>query len=129
MIYQALYRKYRPKTFDDVCGQEIVTTTLSVSTVTTTVTTATDQKTSQFDIGDVNNDGQINAVDASSVLSYYAMISTNKDGGYTEEQKLAADVNNDGQINAVDASCILSYYAYVSTTKEDIMSISDFLKK
>ena len=28
MIYQALYRKYRPKTFDDVCGQEIVTTTL-----------------------------------------------------------------------------------------------------
>ena len=28
MIYQALYRKYRPKTFNDVCGQEIVTTTL-----------------------------------------------------------------------------------------------------
>ena len=28
MIYQALYRKYRPKTFDDVCGQEIITTTL-----------------------------------------------------------------------------------------------------
>lgn len=28
MIYQALYRKYRPKTFNDVCGQEIITTTL-----------------------------------------------------------------------------------------------------
>ena len=80
-------------------------------------------------LGDVNNDGLINAVDASSVLSYYAMISTNKDGGFTEAQKNAADVNHDGLINAVDASCILSYYAYISTTKEDIKSIEEFLKK
>jgi len=28
MIYQALYRKYRPKTFDEVCGQQIITKTL-----------------------------------------------------------------------------------------------------
>lgn len=28
MKYQALYRKYRPKTFDDVCGQQIVVQTL-----------------------------------------------------------------------------------------------------
>ena len=28
MLYQALYRKYRPKTFDDVCGQKIVVQTL-----------------------------------------------------------------------------------------------------
>ena len=28
MIYQALYRKYRPKTFDEVCGQTIVVQTL-----------------------------------------------------------------------------------------------------
>ena len=27
-IYQALYRKYRPRTFDDVCGQEHITETL-----------------------------------------------------------------------------------------------------
>lgn len=31
MAYQALYRKYRPKTFNDVCGQEIVVTTLKNS--------------------------------------------------------------------------------------------------
>ena len=104
-------------------------TTTSKTTTTSTTTTAPVQSQPKYPLGDVNNDGQINAVDASSVLSYYAMISTNKDGGYTEEQKLAADVNHDGLINAVDASCILSYYAYLSTTKEDIMSISDFLKK
>ena len=80
-------------------------------------------------LGDVNNDGQINAVDASSVLSYYAMISTNKDGGFDDAQKSAADVNNDGQINAVDASCILSYYAYVSTSKEEILTLESYLKK
>lgn len=28
MLYQALYRKYRPKTFNDVCGQKIVVQTL-----------------------------------------------------------------------------------------------------
>ena len=28
MAYQALYRKYRPQTFSDVCGQEHITTTL-----------------------------------------------------------------------------------------------------
>ncbi len=50
----------------------------------------------------------------------YARISTNQEGGYNEEQMLAADVNHDGMINAVDASNILAYYAYASTTKEDI---------
>ena len=28
MLYQALYRKYRPKTFDEVCGQKVVVKTL-----------------------------------------------------------------------------------------------------
>ena len=79
--------------------------------------------------GDVNGDGNINAVDASTVLAYYAMISTNKDGGFSNAQKAAADVNHDGLINAVDASCILSYYAYVSTTKEEILSLEEYLKK
>ncbi|MCR4889972.1 MAG: leucine-rich repeat protein [Ruminococcus sp.] len=78
--------------------------------------------------GDVNNDGQINSIDASSVLAYYTKVSTNQDGGYSEEQKAAADVNGDGQINAVDASNILSYYAYVSTTKESVISLEEYLK-
>ncbi|WP_294442161.1 dockerin type I domain-containing protein [Ruminococcus flavefaciens] len=80
-------------------------------------------------LGDVNNDGNINAVDASSVLAYYAMISTNKDGDFDENQKAAADVDHDGKINAVDASNILSYYAYVSTTKEEVVPMEQFMKK
>ena len=81
-------------------------------------------------LGDVNNDGNINAVDASTVLSYYAMISTNKDGGFDDAQKAAADVNHDSLINAVDASCILSYYAYTSTTKDTPKkTLEEFLKE
>ncbi len=80
-------------------------------------------------LGDVNADGYINAVDASSVLAYYARISTNQIGEYTEDQKLSADVNHDKMINAVDASNILAYYAYISTTKEDIMSMEEYMKK
>ena len=82
-----------------------------------------------FKLGDINSDEQINSVDASSVLAYYARISTNQEGGYDEKQILAADVNNDGSINSVDASKILAYYAYVSTTKEEILSIEEYLKK
>ena len=104
-------------------------TTTSTKTTTTAVTTAPPVPHSDYKLGDVNNDGLINAVDASAVLAYYAMISTNQNGGYDEEQKLAADVNHDGLINAVDASNILSYYAYVSTTKETPMSMEEYMKK
>ncbi|WP_024860732.1 NPCBM/NEW2 domain-containing protein [Ruminococcus flavefaciens] len=103
-----------------------VTSTTTI--VTTTVTTGT-TKPVEYKLGDVNNDGKINAVDASTVLTYYANISTNKDGGLTEAQKKAADIDNNGDINAVDASYILSYYAYTSTTKEEIIPIEEYMKK
>ena len=80
-------------------------------------------------LGDVNDDGKINAIDASNVLSYYANISTNKDGGFNEAQKKAADVDKNNVIDAVDASQILSYYAYSSTTKDEILSLEDFLQQ
>ncbi len=80
-----------------------------------------------YSLGDVDNDGQVNSVDASSVLSYYSKVSTKQDGGYTDSQKLAADVDKDGSINSVDASKILSYYAYVSTAKEDIKTPEEYI--
>ena len=39
-MHQALYRKYRPKTFDDVCGQEHVTDVLKYQVKTGTVSHA-----------------------------------------------------------------------------------------
>ena len=113
------------------------TTTSKVTTTTTTTTTLSNATTTsttttlppvEYKLGDVNNNGTIDAVDASTVLAYYAMISTNKDGGFDDNQKAAADVDHDGKINAVDASNILSYYAYVSTTKENIKTLEAFMK-
>ena len=112
----------------------------TITTSSTTTTTATDENgttttttspitQTDYDLGDVNDDGKINAVDASGVLAYYAYVSTNQDGGFTEEQRLAADVDFDGKINAVDASNILAYYAYVSTTKEKPLSMKEYMEQ
>ena len=56
--------------------------------------------------GDVNNDGKVNANDATLILQHYAGISSLS----TEVQK-AADVNRDGKVNANDATLILQKYA------------------
>ncbi|MCM1133618.1 MAG: dockerin type I domain-containing protein [Ruminococcus flavefaciens] len=58
--------------------------------------------------GDVNNDGVVNASDASAVLAAYSQLST---GGRTYIYSYAADYNGDGIINAKDATGILAAYA------------------
>ncbi|MBR3666777.1 MAG: hypothetical protein IKN66_06425 [Ruminococcus sp.] len=80
-----------------------------------------------YSLGDVNNDNVINAIDASNILSHYAMSSTSKGGSFTEAQVKAADVNSDGSVNSVDASCVLSYYAYNSTVKTQAVSFEKYL--
>ena len=104
-------------------------TTTAATTAVTTTTTTEPVPAAEYKLGDVNDDGLINSVDASSVLAYYARVSTKQDGGYTEEQQFAADADSDGQINAVDASNILAYYSYVSTTKEGIISFENYMKR
>lgn len=98
----------------------------------------------QYDIDffnkmDTDADGQVNAVDASWTLGFYAWASTLHEGdpGYglagqelwafyankinTEKGRTALnpqawpDFNGDNHANAVDASYILGYYAWVST--------------
>ena len=66
-------------------------------------------------MGDINNDGLINAVDATHILTEYAKISTGKKGTFTDVQKTLADIDKNGFIDAVDATYVLSYYAYIST--------------
>ena len=65
-------------------------------------------------LGDVNGNGTIDAVDASAVLTYYAVTSVGNKGSLTKVQQTAADVNKNKVIDAVDASVILGYYAYTS---------------
>ena len=100
-------------------------TTTATTTVTTTVTTTTFPPEKK---GDVDGDGQKNAVDASLILSHYARISTGGRAEFNREQQLAADVDGNGLIDAVDASCILSYYAFLSTHTETL-SIDAYLDR
>ncbi len=72
--------------------------------------------------GDVNNDGLVDAVDATQVLTYYAEMSTSEAPVSDERIKAVADVNSDNLVDSVDASAILSFYSYLSTdgTEKDI---------
>jgi hypothetical protein len=66
-------------------------------------------------LGDVDNSGKVDAVDASLVLLDYALTQTGNASCFKANQKKAADVNKDSGINAIDASLILGYYAYTAT--------------
>ncbi|MDO4864052.1 MAG: S8 family serine peptidase [Ruminococcus sp.] len=68
-----------------------------------------------YTLGDVNEDGKIDAKDSSEILVYYAKVSTGGEGDLSDTQKTAANVNGDGKIDAKDASAILGYYSYTST--------------
>lgn len=93
------------------------TTTKKENGVTTVETVLTFYLSNSYTLGDVDEDGTIDAMDASVVLMHYANIATQKPGILTETQKKAADVNADGAIDALDASSILMYYADVATGK------------
>ncbi len=66
-------------------------------------------------VGDVNNDGQINAMDCSLILESYSSTSRGFSSQLTETMKRAADVNRDGRIDSIDASMAMAYESYIST--------------
>lgn len=79
-------------------------------------------KPQQYIVGDVNNDGLIDSVDATQILVYYAELSAGGDSTFNERQKAVSDINSDGFIDSVDSAVILSFYSYLSTggTETDI---------
>ena len=93
------------------------TATMTTTTqATTTITFITSETTTteidiivEFELGDVNGDGSINASDAAEILREAALIGAGYEGEFTEKQSVVADVNSDGAVNAVDASVILIY--------------------
>ncbi len=76
-------------------------------------------------LGDINDDGNIDAVDASLILTAYAKKATTGSNGLSSIETKAGDVNTDGNVDAVDASLVLSYYAYTATGGKG--SIEEFL--
>ena len=86
------------------------------------------------DLGDVNEDGMIDSVDASMVLNIYANIAASRTYKPTEKLKKLSDVNMDNKVDVLDASIILEYYAVASTAKsfmdwEDILDFDKILKQ
>ncbi len=77
-------------------------------------------------LGDLDEDGQVNAVDAAMILVAAASVGSGGESGLTETQELAADVNGDGECNAVDAAEVLRYAAAVGSgytgTLEEFMN-------
>lgn len=76
-------------------------------------------------LGDINNDGILDAKDATMVLTDYAKRSADKDAILDKAQTIAADVNGNLIVDAVDATKILSYYAYTST--HDQIDLVDYV--
>ena len=76
--------------------------------------------------GDPDEDGAVNAKDASAVLMTAAQIGAKRKPSLTLAQRNACDVNKDGAVNAKDASYILRYAAYIGA-KNLYVSISEFL--
>lgn len=108
---------------DDISLTTTTSTTTSTSTITTTSATTSEtttvttsqQPTTSLSKGDVTGDSIIDGRDASSILTYYAQMSTEQIGSFNEYQIQAADVNGDDIIDARDASLVLTFYAYTST--------------
>ena len=70
------------------------------------------------DLGDFNNDGLVNAADASEVLIASARIGAGEKDVLTESQTASGDTNKDDVVNAEDAANILQYAAYVGAGGE-----------
>lgn len=84
-------------------------------------------KQRDYTLGDVNNDGLVDANDASEILQLYAGLSTGAIASLTEQQSYSGNVNGDSLVDANDASDILGYYAYLSTGGS--LSIADYLAR
>ena len=84
-----------------------MTSGIETKTPVTTIDLTIEEESpeSGFKMGDVNGDGVIDTIDASSIISYYyGKIEL------TEEQRTLADVDKDGVIDTIDASRIISFY-------------------
>ena len=78
------------------------------------------------EIGDLNGDGRINAMDASLCISFYLLA----DKSNYEYAISYADVDNDGRVSLMDAVHILSYSAEIGAgNPNNYSSIRDYISR
>lgn len=65
----------------------------------------------EFPYPDINDDGVVNAIDASMIMAAVANIKAGEPSGLTAEQEDLADCNRDGFIDDTDSALLLEYYA------------------
>lgn len=77
-------------------------------------------------LGDVNNDGVVDAVDAGLIFKEYGNLSS---GGEPTLDPDIADVNGDGAVNSIDFANVMDYYAKKSTGVLEGVSFEEFMRR
>ena len=90
-------------TFDNVYPSSLVDSTVYLSGTGLAGLTKMGEIDLKVMLGDISDDGNCDAVDATFILQNVVGGS----GSFTDQQKMAADVNGDGYVDAVDATLIL----------------------
>ena len=76
-------------------------------------------------LGDVNEDGKVDAGDAAEILIAAAAVGAGEKSGLTATQENAADVNGDKVFNAGDAAVVLQYAAAIGAGED--VKLTDFV--
>ncbi len=76
-------------------------------------------------LGDVNEDGTVDSLDAAEILIAAAAMGSGGESGLTDAQMAAADCNGDTEVDALDAAEVLRYAAAVGSGYEG--TLEDFL--
>ena len=76
-------------------------------------------------LGDVNQDGKVDASDAADLLIALANVGAGAESGLTDAQTAAADADGNGTLNAGDAATILQYAAFIGAGGTG--TLTDFL--
>lgn len=102
-INQATADEKGTVTFDNVYPSSLVDSTVYLSGTGLDGLTKMGEIDLKVMLGDISDDGNCDAVDATFILQNVVGGS----GSFTDQQKMAADVNGDGYVDAVDATLIL----------------------
>lgn len=102
-INQATADEKGTVTFDNVYPSSLVDSTVYLSGTRLDGLTKMGEIDLKVMLGDISDDGNCDAVDATFILQNVVGGS----GSFTDQQKMAADVNGDGYVDAVDATLIL----------------------